>query len=335
MILIRADANEVIGAGHIMRCLSIAHAFAKRGEKVTFVTADHRGDELIQLNNLSCICLNSEWIDMNGELDSMIKLIEESKPSLLLVDSYYVTNKYLSSLSECARTVYIDDLNVAKWNVDVLINYNIYSFLLNYTAYEGTRTKLLLGPKYVPLRDEFKNSPKHEIRSVGDILVSAGGADPERLTEKLIKNICPRYNDVTFHFAVGALNPRLEIIRALSKENGNVVLHVNEKHMSDLMRNCDVAISAAGTTLYELCSTGIPTIIYTLANNQLMAAEQFDVQAIMLYAGDCRGNDGFVESIERLLRRLIKDDILRTDISTRMQEFADGYGADRIAEELL
>lgn len=40
------------------------------------------------------------------------------------------------------------------------------------------------------------------------------------------------------------------------------------KKMSELMQQCDMAVSAAGSTLYELCACGMPTITYVLADNQ-------------------------------------------------------------------
>ena len=333
MILIRADANEIIGTGHVMRCLSIAWAFAKRGEEVAFVTADHRGDGLIQQNGFSSICLDSERTDMENE--GINHIIIKFKPKLLIIDSYYVTEKYLTDLGAKTHLVYFDDMNVRRWNVDVLINYNIIASVFDYTWYEGTKTKLLLYPKYAPLRDEFKNSPKHEIKNVSDILISAGGSDPERITEQLILEVCPKQPDITFHFIVGALNPRLEDIKKLAEKQRNAILHINEKHMSELMKSCDIAISAAGTTLYELCATGIPTITYTLADNQLVAAEQFDRQGIMLSAGDCRGDDKFTGRLEGLLQKLIIEEHLRRVLSEKMQVLVDGYGADRIANELL
>ena len=98
------------------------------------------------------------------------------------------------------------------------------------------------------------------------------------------------------------MNPRIDIIRG--KILGNAVLHINEHNMSALMQKCDIAISAAGSTLYELCATGIPAITYTLADNQLIAAEQFDKQGIMLSAGDCRDDEGFIVRLEKLLDKL-------------------------------
>ncbi len=335
MILIRADANEQIGTGHVMRCLSIARAFANKGEEVKFITADHRGDGLVKNGGFDSVCLDSEWTDMNGEIDQLIGMIKRENPSLLIIDSYYVTEKYLSSISNVVRTVYMDDLNSACWNVDVLINYNIFSSVFDYAKYNGTRTRLLLSPKYAPLRVEFINCPGHGIKDVTDILISAGGSDPERITERIIRNVCSKYSHITFHFIVGALNPRLDEIKKLAEARSNVVLHINEQRMSDLMKNCDIAISAAGTTLYELCACGIPTITYTLADNQLVAAEQFAKQGIMLSAGDCRGDEGFIKRLESLLDRLVNDHGMSADLSSRMQELVDGNGAERIVEALL
>lgn len=333
MILIRADANEKIGTGHVMRCLSIARAFIDNGNKVIFVTADHRGDGLIAEQGFETICLDSDWTDMESE--KLDKVVKEYKPELLLLDSYYVTDDYLNCLKRIVRTAYIDDLNNHYWDVDYLINYNIFASIFDYSKYDGTRTKLLLNPQYAPLRDEFKRCTKHEIKDVTDVIVSAGGADPEHITEKILSGICPEMESVIFHFIVGALNPSLEYIKNIAEGKENVILHINEKHMSDLMKKCDIAISASGTTLYELCATGIPTITYTLADNQLVAAEQFDKQGIMISVGDCRSDDEFIGRLESLLKNLVNNEALRRKLSEKMQTLVDGNGAARIADMLL
>ena len=48
MIWIRADANEEIGSGHIMRCLSIAAALKEREEEVCFLIADDGAVRLLR-----------------------------------------------------------------------------------------------------------------------------------------------------------------------------------------------------------------------------------------------------------------------------------------------
>ena len=224
-------------------------------------------------------------------------------------------------------------MNASIWDLDFLINYNIFGTVMDYSGYMKTRTRLMLGPTYAPLRDEFKNIAEHEIddvKCVKDIMVSAGGADPEGITEKLIENVCDDLKDITFHFIIGVLNPRLEKIRALADEHRNVILHINEKNMSALMKSCDVAISAAGSTLYELCACGTPTITYTLADNQLAAAEEFQRRGIMLSAGDCRGNNSFVYSLAEQVHKLIADRQKRSLLSARMQVLVDGCGSERV-----
>ena len=336
MIFIRADANEYIGSGHIMRCLSIANVLARRGERVCFITADHKADNIILENGMRLTCLSSQWNDLESELLDIQLLIKKENPSLLIVDSYYVTQNYMKSLSETVAIAYIDDMNLQPWNVKYILNYNIYSAVYDYSGYKDTNTKLLLGPSYVPLRDEFTVIKSKKIKKFAEnILISAGGADPEEITERIMQEIALRHQKNRFHFVVGTLNPRVDKIKFLAKDIPNVVLHINEKNMKGLMQSCDIAIAAAGTTLYELCACGVPTITYIMADNQIIAAEQFSEQGLMINAGDCRNNEDFLQKIDKLLDDLIINNLARIEISKKMQRLVDGKGADRIADVLI
>ena len=331
MILIRADANEIIGTGHVMRCLSIARVFADKGKEVMLVTADHKGDSLIRSRGFDVLCLESEYNDMDSE--DIVPVIGEYKPELLIIDSYFVTKDYFNKVHSLCRVAYIDDINEEIWDIDFLIDYNIFGTVIDYSGYENSGTSLLLGPEFAPLRSEFKNVPKHIIKPVMDVMVSAGGSDPEQITEKIMEGICSEWKDICFHFVVGALNPRLDKIKSLLTTN--MVLHINEQDMSGLMQKCDMAISAAGSTLYELCACGTPTITYTLADNQLLAAEEFERQGLMINAGDCRNNLKFLENIRNSLDYYANNIEKRTLLSSKTQLLVDGYGAERIVDRLI
>ncbi len=335
MIFIRADANEQIGTGHVMRCVSIAKAFKAQGEEVLFFTADCHSDRLIDQHGLASICMDTTWSDMESEVVLLKEYVLHYRPKILLVDSYYVTENYFRELSSIVKIAYMDDLNKACWDVDYLINYNIYASEYNYSAYQGKRTKLLLGSQYAPLREEFQNLPQHAVRDrVADIFVSAGGADSERITEKFIAEICPVWNDVRFHFVIGPLNPRLKEIELLASKQLNAILHINETHMANLMMNCDMAISAAGSTLYELCACGTPTILYILAENQLSAAKAFEERGIMLNMGDCRKNSDFINFVKEGISIYIKNKEKRICASQLMRYLVYGDGAKRIVHEV-
>ena len=251
----------------------------------------------------------------------------------MLVDSYYVTERYFHELKKYTKLAYFDDLNLKCWDVDYIINYNIFASVFDYSKYSGTNTKLLLTPKYAPLRKEFSNCTRIPQNEFVNVFVSAGGSDPEHIIERIMQQICPDFPNLNFHFVVGSLNPRINEIARF--EGGNITIHVDEKNMSLLMGKCDFAISAAGFTLYELCAMGIPTITYTLADNQLPAAEQFDKQGFMINVGDCRDNYSFIVNMKECMFRLINDLLLQSDMSKKMKSLVDGNGVDRIVDVLL
>lgn len=333
MILFRADANEHIGAGHVMRCLSLACALVAEGHEVLFVTADKKGADLITQAGFPVRCLSSRWEKMEEELPALLPLLRELRPSFTLVDSYFVTQRYFRAIAHLTRLVYLDDLNAERWDVNCLVNYNIFADGFDYGWCEKKGVNTLLMPQYAPLREEFQNLPKRQVRSaVTDVLVSAGGADPERITEQVMTGVCPLWEELRFHFLVGALNPHLEQIRACAPRNA--VLHINEGRMSQLMRSCDIAISASGSTLYELCACGTPTVTYTMADNQLPAAQTFERRGVMLNAGDCRQNPAFLGDLHACLSALAADPALRSSLAGRMQLLVDGSGARRLAQAL-
>jgi UDP-2,4-diacetamido-2,4,6-trideoxy-beta-L-altropyranose hydrolase len=332
MICIRTDANEQIGAGHLMRCLSIAHAFSLRGEKLAFVTADHKCDSQIRRNGFESICTDSLWSELKSE--EVYSILQHYSPDLVLVDSYFVTHEYLRKLNEYTKTAYVDDLNADCWEVDYLINYNISAAVFDYSAYKNTHTKLILHPQFAPLRSEYTNLPKHEIKSpVKDVFVSTGGADPEGILIKMVESMCPRFPNISFHFLIGPLNPYLNEIR--EKAGENILFHINETHVAKLMAKCDAAVSASGSTLYELCAAGTPTVAYSVADNQLAAVKEFAKQEVMVYAGDCRKDPAFINTLGDELDYLIHNEGKRNAQSQKMKKLVDGRGAERIVEMLL
>ena len=119
MIVIRVDANENIGTGHVMRCLSIASWIQDLNDDVFFVVADERSMRMIEEQGYQTVCLHSKWDDLDQEIEIMFKLIEEFSVSKILIDSYFVTEKYLNALRKRTAIFYIDDLNRIPYSVDI------------------------------------------------------------------------------------------------------------------------------------------------------------------------------------------------------------------------
>lgn len=342
MLYIRADANEHIASGHIMRCLSIAEALREIGEESTFVVADEQAAFLLEEKGYPYLCLHTDWSDKEGELPGLLRLIEEHHIKTLLVDSYQVTENYLRELKQRVTLCYIDDMDIAPELVDVLICYSITYENMRYgQGYQGD-TKLLLGPAYSPLRREFSGRIVPANERAGNVFLTTGGADTYGVSAAFLE-ACLRHDALSgfeYHVIVGgfydaSLKNRLY---ELQRQASSIHLYENIRTMAEVMSGCDIAVSAGGSTLLELCACGVPTVCFTYADNQMGSAACFHKKAILQYVGDARENHEGVSIVVERLRdavwQLADDCKARKEAGKKMQQLIDGSGAMRIAREL-
>lgn len=346
MILFRADGNSNIGLGHVMRCLSIADEFKNTGESCLFITADNELHKTIKDWGHKNLVLDSEYDHMEDELESLKQSIDARDVAAVFVDSYYVTEQYLRELwqfcaSKYITLVYIDDVLAFPYSCDILLNYNIFSKGEDYKKlykHHAVPT-LLIGTKYAPQRAEFQGLPDRMFKeSAKDILVSTGGADSEHIGLEIIKAILSRsdWQDYRFHFIVGMMNSDKDEIVSLSEGKDNIIIYKRVKKISELMQSCDVAVSAAGSTLYELCSTQTPTITYILADNQIPGAKGFEDAEVLQCAGNIRDTGATVlaEKLITAATDLCDDYSKRQEIAQKMKTVIDGKGAKRVVEKV-
>lgn len=371
MVVIRADANSKIGMGHVMRCLSVADALLKRGEEVLFVTADDTPVPLLTKKGIPYCVLHTDYADMEAELPELLCILQEltqraelpeevlsrmssqRKDIAILVDSYYVTEKYLAALKKRITTIYMDDIYAFSYPVDMLINYNIYGEEMGYEKDAAfADTKLLLGTEYVPLREEFSAgagyvqsrkelslgaanvTPAEE----GGILITTGGSDSFNLAGQLLMEAM-KYDalkEKEYHVVSGSLNPHIGELQALAQKHENIHIHCNVTNMAELMAESEVALSAGGSTLYELCAVGVPVIAFSFAENQERLVQTFVKRGIAQYGGNYR-TDGnkMIQNTIAGLETLLEDKNLRTEYRKKARTLVDGKGAERIAEALL
>ena len=267
MVLIRVDGNHQIGTGHIMRCLSLADALQEQGGEITFITAESYFQRLIQTRGYPCTVLGTAYDRMEEELSIFLPIIERERPELVILDSYFVTPQYMEAIRNISRLLYIDDLNAFDYPADAVVNYNIYGPELPYPQ----NKTYFLGPQYAPLRKEFQGVSQRNTKDrVENVLVSTGGTDPYHVAlhcAEYLREHLPRENMI-FHLVLGAMNQDAAELERIAEELPFIRLHRQITNMCSLMLQCDAAISAAGTTLYELCACGVPAVIYILADNQ-------------------------------------------------------------------
>ncbi len=336
-LFVRADGNSEIGMGHVMRCLTIADACRQLHMEICFLLADEACADIVREHGFQIRILDTDYRQMESELPQLSQIPSGEEKALLLVDSYQVTGNYLQTLSDILPVIYMDDLGERVWPVQSIVNYNHYATHLPYeTWYRSSKTKLLLGSIYAPLRPMFAEAgADYEVRRlVKNILILTGGSDSLRIAEKLAEIL--KSDEITLQVVCGPFSHSFRRLQELEQEWGTerLQVHSNVSDMASLMAACDLAVSAAGSTLYELCAVGVPTISFTFADNQLAGATEFDRIGLIPYAGDFRQEpEKALREIRRQVERLCADSQIRRTLSCRMREIIDGRGVTRLAEE--
>lgn len=332
-IFIRADMNEQIATGHIMRCLSIADALLALGEHVTFILADEQAVSLLKQRGYDAIVLHAPWNHMEEELPVLSQIIRKEHIDKLLIDSYQVTQRYLAELSKLVTTFYIDDLNLFEYPVDAVICYANYWKKFQHKI-KDSKTTFFCGMKYVPLKQAFWNCEEKNIsEKVDNVLMLTGGSDPFNVTEQILDSIDTSQFQ-TIDVICGIYNTNYNKFIKKYEKDINIRFHQAVNNIEQYMKGADIAISAGGTTLYELCAMGTPTISFSFADNQLENVRKFQEDGLIDYAGDARYK-GVAEIIKASVNKYAANYVGRKNRSISMQNLVDGKGALRIAKILI
>jgi UDP-2,4-diacetamido-2,4,6-trideoxy-beta-L-altropyranose hydrolase len=325
-IAIRADGGSKIGMGHIMRTLVLARQLAKANDVFYVCRKDNPVTEKY-INGIEKVREAGFQVILISEGD-VINELSNIEADCLITDSYEVDEEYFNKTKRIfSKTVYIDDLNIYYYNVDFIINQNITANKFKYKCNKDTR--LFLGTDYLMLREEFINSKPILIKNnIRDILITMGGADPNNFTLKLVKYI--KNLEYNFHVIIGPSFTDVDKIELEIKNKESIKLYYNA-NMIEIMKKSDMAISAAGSTLYELGSLGIPTLGIILADNQNDVAEEMHKNGFIMNIGwyDKVEKNEILDAINR-----INDFDLREKMSTSTTKKINKNGIEKICSEI-
>lgn len=338
-LLIRVDSSANMGSGHLMRCLALAQAWQDHGGSVLFVAACELPNAKTRLIEEGFDIVNIQTNPGSAE-DAYLttELAHKYNASWVVVDGYHFGGDYQKAIKEAGlNLLFFDDYgHVNYYTADVVLNQNIHADEKLYRN-RAEYTKLLLGTRYVLLRREFLRwqGYKREIpETARKLLITMGGSDPQNATLKVLQAL--RYVDIDGLEAVvvvGGGNPHYETLKDLaSGANLPVRIERDVKDISQLMAWADVAITAGGTTCWELAFMGVPFIVIVLAENQIAVAE---------YLGklNCAVNlDWHCNQSQLSLGKVITEFLLdkkgRASISHLCRRLIDGKGTKRLVNFL-
>jgi UDP-2,4-diacetamido-2,4,6-trideoxy-beta-L-altropyranose hydrolase len=360
-IVFRVDASTQIGSGHVMRCLTLADGLRAGGAQVCFVCRELNGNlfQFIQSKGYKVCALpppdsrlppltwnrHAHWLEVDWERDAKETLQilqgEDGKNDWLIVDHYALDQRWESRLRQHAtRIMVVDDLADRVHDCDLLLDQNFYE------AFEGRYKNLvpfgclkLLGPRYALLRQEFSDKRAFlRLRNgtINRILVFLGGSDSCNVTEKAVlalKSINEKKERVRADIVVGGINPHQERIRQLCLSLPWATCHCQVDYMAELIASADLAIGAGGSTTWERCCLGLPSLVLVMAENQAAMVSHCASQGIISNLGnpDMISPEDIRSAIEIIMSS--PDEVF--SLSRRSAELVDGFGLQRVVAKML
>jgi UDP-2,4-diacetamido-2,4,6-trideoxy-beta-L-altropyranose hydrolase len=332
-LVLRADASSRAGTGHLMRILALGQAWADAGGAVTCVTACDRPGLLRRLRDegFEVERLERGYPD-RSDLGRMREVLTGRPGAWVAVDGYHFDEAYLGAVARLGHPVlYVDDLaGLMRYDVDLVVNQNAHAEGLRYPA--SPRARLLLGPRYVLLRREFREKrPARRVPATArHLLVLAGGADPHHVTERALDALARiDRSELATTVVVGAANRRAASIAARAERlAGDVTVVRGATNVADMMAGADLALSTAGTTVWELAYMGVPSLLIEAGPAERLLLDGLDHIGLFDRVGEIATLDADTLA-GRLVDRL-GDRAWRAAMAELARATVDGLGGERV-----
>jgi UDP-2,4-diacetamido-2,4,6-trideoxy-beta-L-altropyranose hydrolase len=350
-VCFRVDASRLFGIGHVMRCLTLADAVRAAGAETLFVSAALPAwleEKLLAAGHEVRRIPASSELDRDGPGWEAASLSEAAQAAdaagtgravgaeadWLVVDHYLLDRSWETAARAFAgRLLVIDDLANRGHDCDLVVDQTLGRTRSDYDGLTPASARLLLGPVHALLRPEFPRERPAALarrrvpQPVRSILVSLGATDVGGLTMGAVRAALRAVPEASVEVVTGSGAPSLPELRALAKDQLRVRLHVDTAEMAALMRDADLAVGASGSTSWERCCLGLPTVAVVLAENQRMVAAKLDEAGAAAIAED-------VDAVADLLVALSREEGRRLSMTAAAAALADGSGVERVVRAM-
>jgi UDP-2,4-diacetamido-2,4,6-trideoxy-beta-L-altropyranose hydrolase len=261
-IIFRADAGQNIGYGHFIRSLALADML-RNDFDILFATVnptDYQKTELAKVCPFIGLKEETHFNDFRYFLKG---------DEIVVLDNYFFTTDYQKAIKEKGcKLVCIDDMHDKHYVADVVINHGIDNpALFSVEPY----TRLCLGLEWALLRKPFieaskKNKNKKHRDNIENMVVSFGGVDQYRLTDKFIIMFAANNTVKKIDAIVGE-----KYIEQINETDAKKVFFhrsISAQKVADLFSNCDLAILSASTICIEALACGARVAAGYYVNNQ-------------------------------------------------------------------
>ncbi|HLY08072.1 MAG TPA: UDP-2,4-diacetamido-2,4,6-trideoxy-beta-L-altropyranose hydrolase [Planctomycetota bacterium] len=338
-LLIRADASVRIGAGHVMRCLALAQAWQEDGGDVILLSSPGIEPWIPRLEAEKIRVRRMDEVPGSREdAAGMAALVRETSAVWAVLDGYAFTPEYQGLLGQAGVTfLFIDDEPRDPSPAAALTLHPGLQSREGGSHRGGARRTLLEGGRHLLLRKEFlpwRTWTRAVPPAAARILITLGGSDPDNLASRVVEAIgmC-RTRAWEAMLVVGPSNPHgAELQARIEEQRLPIRVRRGADDMASLMSWADVAVSAAGSTSWELAFMGLPAVLVVSADNQRTVAASMTEAGVAVSLGEASALGP--EAIADHLDRLGGDAPLRGEMSRKGRILVDGGGARRVVARM-
>lgn len=360
-IAFRVDASLRIGTGHVMRCLTLADALAADDAECHFLCREHPGHliEAIRTRGYHVHVLpapttvasasqeesdqpaHADWLGVNWQDDARQSraILEVLAPDWLIVDHYALDKRWeQQGVPQVCRLMVIDDLADREHSADLLLDQNLGRQAADYAGLVPNHCTRLIGPRYALLRPEFarlreKSLARREQPQLKKLLITMGGVDKDNATGQVLEALasCALPRDCRISVVMGGNAPWLTQVKDQATTMPwptEVVVNVTD--MAERMTQADLAIGAAGSTSWERCCLGLPTLMVILAENQRIIANTLQAMGAAKLIED---SETLKLALPNALRTLLAPPAL-INMNQAAAEITDGQGLARVCRAI-
>jgi UDP-2,4-diacetamido-2,4,6-trideoxy-beta-L-altropyranose hydrolase len=331
-VLFRCDASPELGMGHVFRCCTLAAEWHRLGGRSLMLGPDKHfcPPEFTHVfSDWQACSFDNEVADASRTCDHARK----HQANKLVLDDYRIHDDYQLVLKyKGMHWLQFDGAaqkNLwADWVVNAVpgIAPDLYADRLM-----NPHTRLLLGPDYALLRPEFTAQTPlgTTARKARRVFVFAGGGDDKQVLKLLLSSLLSLAVPLTVCVVTTSNNPGLNDLVLWIEQQGQhkIELHIDASDMSALMRSCSMALVSGGTVTYEVNATGLPMVLFSMAQNQNAQAQAWVASASAQYLGDYQSLS--VAAVQTAVMQCLQDE------HKPVKRLVDGQGARRIVQEMM
>lgn len=334
-VAFRADASLSLGAGHVMRCLTLADELKALGAETLFVSQDMPGhlDDLVHARGHPIALLAAtDWqADAAGTQAAVAPGVD-----WLVVDHYGLDARWERALRPWARHILaLDDMADRPHDCDLLLDQNLqapgrYAHLLPRSC------EILLGPRYALLRPAFhalRPQRTHREGRVDALLLCFGGGDAGNETGKALEALAGmEIPGLKVEVVLGGGHARKQMILESCATLPDCRVHCQVDDMAALMVRADLALGATGVSTWERACLGLPTLAVSVAENQHPIAQAAAEAGLLTWLGPADRVDAAAWQAA-IRHALALPEELAAQTRAGMAR-VDGLGARRVADRM-